>query len=196
MRDLSVRVLLAAALICGAAAPAWADYWDGKAAYKVGDYATALKEWRPLAEQGDAGAQYNLGFMYDRGYGVPENDAEAVKWYRLAAEQGFAPAQFNLGVTYRTGEGIPENDAEAVRWYHLAAEQGHAEAQNNLGWMHQHGEGVPLNNIKAYMWYSLASAQGNETAAGNLDIIKDDMTAADISEAQRLAAEWWEKIND
>ena len=132
MRDLSVRVLLAAALICGAIAPAWADYWDGKAAYKAGDYTTALKEWRPLAEQGDAGAQYNLGFMYDRGYGVPENDAEAEKWYRLAAEQGLAIAQSSLGRMYMGFGGVPKNNIEAHMWLSLAKAQGHERAPSEL----------------------------------------------------------------
>ena len=62
----SFGLLIAAALICGAAAPAWADFDDGWAAYEAGDYATALKEFRPLAEQGDAEAQYWLGLMYDK----------------------------------------------------------------------------------------------------------------------------------
>ena len=83
-----------------------------------------FEETKRLAEQGDASAQYNLGVMYERGRGVPENYTEAVKWYRLAAEQGVAFAQSNLGSMYRTGDGVPENDVEAVRWYRLAAEQG------------------------------------------------------------------------
>ena len=65
---------------------------DGVAAYKRGDYATALRLLRPLAAQGNAAAQYLLGLMYGRGDGVPQDDAEAVKWYRLAAEQGLAAA--------------------------------------------------------------------------------------------------------
>ena len=71
MRTFATRLLLAAALICGAAAPAWADFDDGVAAYEAGDYATALKEWRPLAEQGDAEAQFNLGKMYIFDLGDP-----------------------------------------------------------------------------------------------------------------------------
>ena len=65
--------------------PAQAGFGEGLAAYERGDYATALKEWRPLAEQGDAGAQKNLGWMYYSGQGVPQDYAAAVKWYRLAA---------------------------------------------------------------------------------------------------------------
>jgi len=70
----------------------------GLTAYNSGDYATALREWKPLAEQGDVDAQYNLGLMYDNGRGVPQDDKTAVKWYRLAAEKGDASAQYNLSV--------------------------------------------------------------------------------------------------
>ena len=92
--------------------------------------------------------------------------------------------------------GVPKNDAEAVKWFRKAAEQGDALAQKNLGVMYVTGEGVPVNNVKAYMWWALAKAQGDEGAAGNLDIIKEQMTPADISKAQALASEMWEKINN
>ena len=108
-----------------------ADFQKGWTAAKSGDYATALREWTPLAEQGHAGAQNNLGLMYDNGEGVPQDDKTAVKWYRLAAEQGNANAQTNLGVMYDNGRGVPQDYKTAVKWYTLAAEQGHAGAQNN-----------------------------------------------------------------
>ncbi len=93
------RLLVVAALAVGLAMPAWGQDFDaGLAAYERGDYAAALKEWKPLAEQGYAAAQFNLGAMYDNGQGVPQDDAQAVQWYRLAAEQGMAEAQNNLGV--------------------------------------------------------------------------------------------------
>jgi hypothetical protein len=77
---------------------------DGDAAYGKGDYATALRLWRPLAEQGNAPAQSNLGVMYLDGKGVPRNYAEAAKWFRLAADQGRAKAQNNLGAMYLDGK--------------------------------------------------------------------------------------------
>ena len=80
-----------------------ADFEKGMEAWLRGDYATALREWKPLAEQGLADAQFGLGLMYYKGEGVPKDDKEAVMWYRLAAEQGDAPAQVNLGVMYREG---------------------------------------------------------------------------------------------
>ena len=73
-----------------------ADFQSGLEAYEQGDFATALREWRTLAEQGDILAQFSLGVMYDRGKGVPQDDAEAAKWYRKAAEQGHDMAQFSL----------------------------------------------------------------------------------------------------
>jgi TPR repeat protein len=70
--------------------------------------------------------------MYDNGYGVPENDAEAVKWYRKAVEQGLATTQSNLGLMYARGEGVPENDVEALKWYSLAKAQGNKRAAGLL----------------------------------------------------------------
>jgi len=86
-----------------------ADYNKGWDAYNRGDYATALLEWRPLAEQGDEDAQYNLGIMYYNGRGVPQNYKSAVKWYKLAANQGSNDAQWNLGVMYSDGTGVEKN---------------------------------------------------------------------------------------
>ena len=91
--------------------------------------APGLEETRVLAEQGDAISQYNLGLMYDRGVGVPEDDAEAVRWNRLAAEQGYAIAQYQLGYMYALGEGVPEDDVLAYMWVHLAAAEGNENAQ-------------------------------------------------------------------
>lgn len=76
---------------------ALAGFDEGVAAYQKGAYATALKEWKPLAEQGDSGAQYRLGRMYDNGSGVEKDEKQAVIWYRKAAEQGNSDAQYNLG---------------------------------------------------------------------------------------------------
>jgi hypothetical protein len=112
-------------------ATAKADYQKGLDAYNAGDYATAMKEWRPLAEQGNADAQYNLGFMYSNGNGVPQDDVEAMKWYRLAADQGYARAQAGLGFMYYNGDGVPEDYVEAYKWWNLAAAQGYADAKSN-----------------------------------------------------------------
>ena len=93
-------------------------------AMERGDYATAFKISLPLAEQGDAEAQYNLGFMYDDGLGVPQDYAEAMKWYRKSAEQGDADAQNNLGSMYKEGQGVSQDYVQAYMWLDLAAKKG------------------------------------------------------------------------
>ena len=91
-----------------------------------------MTEWRPLAEQGDASAQTNLGKMYHQGHGVPRDYAEAMKWYRLAAEQGFALAQSNLGGMYISSHGVPRNSIQGYMWASLAAAQGNEKAVKGL----------------------------------------------------------------
>ncbi len=115
------RLVLTIAILIGLAAPAWAGFAEGVAAYKRGDYETALRELRPLANQGNAEAQFNLGGMYDKGEGVPQDDTEAVKWYRKAAEQGYAEAQYSLGLMYVKGWGVPQGHVRTHMWFNLAA---------------------------------------------------------------------------
>jgi TPR repeat protein len=146
------------------------DFDKGLAAYEAGDYATALSEWTPLAEQGDANAQGNLGHMYSNGQGVTQDHAEAVKWFRMAAEQGDVSGQNGLGVMYDSGLGLAEDSAEAVKWYRMAAEQGYSAAQGNLGFMYSKGRGVTQDDTEAMKWYRLAAKQGLATAHFNLGV--------------------------
>ena len=104
IRTLALAIALVAALVGTASAQ---DSQKGFDAYKRGDYAAALREWRPLAEQGHAKAQSILGSMYDDGQGVPQDYAEAARRYRKAAEQGYAFAWLKLGSMYGIGEGVP-----------------------------------------------------------------------------------------
>jgi TPR repeat protein len=94
---------------------------DAAAAYRKGDYAAALGIIRPLAEEGNVAAQFNLGVMYQLSHGVPQDNEAAVSWYRKAAEQGLAQAQYNLGVMYANGEGVEQDYAAAHMWFNLAA---------------------------------------------------------------------------
>ena len=87
-----------------------------------------MKWFRKAAEQGDADGQALLGFLYEIGLGVPQEDAEAVKWYRLAAEQGDATAQYNLGVMYANGQGVPWDNVLAHMWWSIAASSGDENA--------------------------------------------------------------------
>jgi hypothetical protein len=189
MRTFLTPLALATTLLVGAAAPAWADFWDGIAAYEAGDYATALKEFRPLAAQGHVLSQNNLGAMYFDGRGVPQDDAEAVKWYRLAAAQGYALAQANLGIMYGTGQGVPQDYAAAVKWYRLAAAQGHAVGQINLGAMYDTGLGVPQDYAEAVKLYRLAAEQGYADAQYNLGAMYFDGRGVPQDDAE--AVKWY-----
>ncbi len=106
--------------------PAFAGYDEGLSAYNRGDYATALREWKPLALKGDANAQHSLGFMYAEGHGVPRNITMAVMWYRNSAEQGHSRAQYALGVRYAKGDGVRQDYVLAYMWWEISASQGTA----------------------------------------------------------------------
>ena len=100
------------------------DFLDATDAYDRKDYETAYKLIAPLAEQGHAKAQFNVGVMYGKGQGVPQDYQEAAKWYRLSAEQGDASAQHNLGVMYQKGEGVSQDYALAHMWFNLSGSNG------------------------------------------------------------------------
>lgn len=125
-------------------------------AYSIGDYATALREWMPLAEQGNAYAQNNLGVMYESGYGVVHDYQIAARFFynaaiqghtqpqvnlRTMAENGYAEAQYNLGKMLAQGQGISQDLTEAAHWLQAAAAQGHVDAKiwlNNFGSFFSH----------------------------------------------------------
>src|SRR5215467_5646768 len=157
-------------------APVWAGWDEGFLAYERGDYETALKEFRPLAEQGIAIAQYSLGVMYDNGEGVVRDFREASRWYRSAAEQGYAAGQFHLAILYLRGNGVPQDYAEAAKWLKFAAERGNESAQTRLGELYLNGEGVAQNDVMAYTWLSLAAAQGQKDAIDLKDGLAKRMT--------------------
>ena len=149
-----------------------------------------LKELRPLAAKGDAHAQYELGYMYDRGLGVHQDFKEAASWYRKAAEQGNASAQFYLGQIYDLGKNIEPDYNEAAAWYLKAAEQGEVMAQLNLGFLYEQGQGVPVDMAQAHKWYSLAAVAGNEIAPKNKKDVEARMTPKEIKAARTLARAW------
>ena len=125
MKNLTRIICLTLAVLLGTTGTSWGgDYEKGLDAAQSGDFATALREWKPLAEQGDASAQFNLGLMYYDGEGVPQNYKTAVKWYSLAAEQGDAHAQFNLGLMYYDGKGVLQDYVYAHMWFNVVAFNG------------------------------------------------------------------------
>ncbi|MEQ3708137.1 tetratricopeptide repeat protein, partial [Tateyamaria sp.] len=169
------------------------DFGKGLEAAQVGDFETALREWQPLADQGNASAQVMLGWMYRTGRGVSQDNVEAAKWYRLAADQGNSNAQTSLGMMYGIGRGVPQDYSEAAKRYRLAAEQGNADAQANLGWMYDNGRGVPQDYADAAKWYRLAAEQGDADARFYLGTLYDDGQGV---EKDNLYALMWFNIAD
>ena len=152
MKNASKSITGAVFILCFAAGGTAGSLEDAVAAAQKGDYATAHQMLRPLANKGDARAQFDLGQLYANGWGVRRDFDIAVGWYSKAAEQGLAIAQYNLGVAYANGDGVPQDDREAGKWYRLAADQGDAAAQLNLGIAYANGWGVPHDLTNAYMW--------------------------------------------
>jgi TPR repeat protein len=105
------------------------DFRNGLSAFNGGDFAAAMRLWRPLADRDDARSQAGVGFLYHRGLGVKTDDTQAAFWLRKAAEQGQAEGQLMLGSLYFFGLGVPQSYATAYAWCELAQDNGQAEGQ-------------------------------------------------------------------
>lgn len=192
IRNLLGALAVAAALGAPAAAGPLEDAND---AYREKAYAKAAELWRPLAEKGDAEAQYSLGTLYAEGKGVEQNDATAFLWFQRAANQGVAAAQYNVGASYATGAGIGKSDVDAARWFRRAADQGMAFAQLNLGLLYAAGNGVPQDDVEAYKWLELAFA-GLPPGGPRMDVaramtdVSAKMTREQLIEAKRRQRAW------
>jgi TPR repeat protein len=161
-------VILASWVAVPAAAGPFEDAVD---AHARGDYGKALRLIRPLANDGDAAAQFNLGLMYMTGQGVQQDSAAAAIWFQKAAEQGYAFAQSNLGVLYRDGQGVQQDSAAAAIWFRKAADQGDAVAQYLLGDQYAKGAGVSQDFNEAVIWFQKAAEQGHPIAMLNLGVM-------------------------
>jgi TPR repeat protein len=135
---------------------------DGAAAFSQRDYATAIRLWRPLAEQGDAEAENNLAQMYDAGFGVPADHAEALRWRTQAAEHGNLTALKHLidrSMNFR-------NDTEWRHWVEIAAAKGDAESLFVLGKSFLYGQfGNPKDSTRAIELLQDGANRGNAKAA-------------------------------
>jgi uncharacterized protein len=110
---------------------------DSVAAYRQGDFAAAMRLLRPLADAGDAKAEFHLGRMYTLGEGVGQDPGQAITWYRKAAQHGDPEAAFVLGVMFLDRSGAPQE--EALVWLRKAADKGMFNAQFRLGMIYAKG---------------------------------------------------------
>ena len=156
----------------------------------AGDYALAVKLYTPLAESGNADAQFNLAELIDEGKGALEDERVALRWYRLAANQGHAAAQSTLGSFYLVGRGVDLDFGQALKWCRMAAAVGDAQAQFNLGWMYSMGYGLTKDPVRAYVWTKLAASNNRSDRKAvytrSLKSIEEKLTSAELRQAQEL----------
>lgn len=196
-----LRPLLAPLLsIAFLAAPlaSWANFEEGEKAYEQGDYFPAFRAFVPLAKEGHVPSQAMLGKVYFFGNGAPLDGRASADWYQRAASKGHATAQFELGRMYAAGIGVTKDAKRAAELMEQAANQRLPWAMQALGGMYLQGSGVTKNEVQAYKWYSLAIAEPETPAS--VDFIKlakaakaeldKTLSADNVSEANKLAAEW------
>jgi len=162
-------LLAAATMLCCTGASA--GLTEGYDALSRQDYATAIKEYRPLAERGNAEAQYRIGRLYEFGKGYPKDQAQGIAWIRKAAAQNHADAQQELGYIYATGDGVKQDNVEAAAWFRKAATTGDAQAQYNLGLLYAKGQGVEKDYAQAITWWRKSAAQGHADAQFKLGVV-------------------------
>ncbi len=161
------------------------EHWNNE------EYEEAAELYLEAAEQGDAYAQYAIGFCYDNGTGTNQDYRKALKWYRKAAEQENADAQYSLGCCYLLGNGVEKCEKEGVRWFRKAAEQGHAGAQCALGYCYEKGIGIEQSYNEAVKLYRMAAEQGYAIAQNNLGACYGEGHGVEQSYTEAL--KWYNK---
>ena len=184
------RIVSLAFVVALSLSSARADLDAGLAAYDSQDYTLALSELRPLAEQGNADAQYVLCQIYLWGLGLSKDLNEANYWCRKAAVQDHAEAQSQLGQMHVTGVGAPQSLQDGEMWTRRAAEQGLPVAQYNLGFMYMNGLGVEKDNVLALMWLTIAVDSGLERKREYRDELAARMYPNRVATAEEMAADW------
>jgi TPR repeat protein len=136
--------------------PATDRFDQGKRLYMAGNKAAAVQPFMESAQAGNSQAQVQIGYQYEFGEGLPQNNAEAARWYGRAAELGNALGACNLGTMYENGTGVPEDWVAATRWYKMAADQHNRRCEASMGRSYQFGVGVPQNRAEAIAWFERA----------------------------------------
>jgi len=155
----------------------------------------ALKWYRKAAEQGNMGAQRELGKMLAEGQSV-KDEAEAVRQFRLMAEQGSVVGQYELGKMIAAGRGVKKDEAEAVRLFRLAAKEDgkgsfQGEMQYELGKMYLEGRGVKKDDAEALKWHRLAAENGDSSA--RFELGKRYAEGRGVEKDESEALKWYRK---
>ena len=166
--------------------------WDlGESAYKQRNYSTAVREWLPLAKEGNVEAQYNIGIMYSQGQGMPRDMASAAYWWEKAALQGHVRGQNNIANLLRDGIGVAKDLPKAVYWFKAAAIKDYADAQYDLGLLYRNGHGVSKDLKVVLHWWNLAADAGNKLAKSSAEALNSMIATVGSMEAKA-----WEQPGD
>lgn len=177
----------------GMSLQAYAGLKEGKLAVADNDYAKAFNEFKTLADNGNAQAQYELGILYMFGLGVTENRMAAFNWYRKSAENGYAKAQQSIAIMYASGADVDKDDVKALEWHKKAAIQGDDLSACILGGIYNKGTGVAQDKKEAVRWY-LKSVElggfGGRCGAKSLAEMyeKGDGVAQDLLESNKWSS--------
>ncbi|MBM3566643.1 MAG: sel1 repeat family protein [Alphaproteobacteria bacterium] len=180
LRKLGVALAIVVAVVVGLVPRALADTAGAWQAYQAGRYAAAAKEFKALAETGDATAQFYLGTLYSDGLAVKRDYAQAAEWYAQAAVKGHADAGFMMGFMYLNGAGegagaVVADPAYAALWLRAAAEDGNAAAQAMLAVMQGEGYGIPKDAQESFRWAHVAAIRGNAAAQYEMGLLKTEV---------------------
>ena len=154
--------------------------------YFAGEYKKAAKWYKKSAEQGDASAQFYLGWMYTKERGVAQNYVQATYLFDDSP-------QSNLGLMYYNGQGVAQNYTQAAKWFKKSAKQGHAKAQYNLGLMYDNGWGVAQKYTQAVYWYKKSAEQGYAKAQSNLGVMYGYGNGQGVARSYAQAVYWFKK---
>jgi TPR repeat protein len=161
------------------------------AAFDSKDYLAAADLYRQLADRADAWGMFRLGYLYDIGNGVAQNNEAAVLWYRKAAQAGNGLAMNNLGILYKLGQGVPTDLAQAAAWYRKAADAGVPTAMFNLGKCYKDGIGVQRNVKEALAWIRKSADKDDPTGMDMLGYMYE--TGEGIPKDPLMAVFWYTK---
>ncbi len=174
---------------------AYADGIAGLKAYEAGDYATALKEFMPLAEAGQPSAQAAIGQMYLDGHGVPQDPAQAALWLEKAANGGNARARAQIGALYATGTGVPQDEMKASYWLLKAANQNVRQSQRFMAFRFYEGRGVPKDLAQSFLYSALCARQGDTDCQSLMNLLATQMTPDEQARAQIMLQSWQPSSN-
>lgn len=175
------------------------DLAAGRRSYERGDYAAALKELLPMADDGDGEALYLVGSMVFEGKGISPDKRLGATLFQLAADAGNNVAELALAAIYQQGDGVPKDMDRYLYWDRRAAEHGLSMAQMDMGIVSWAGEVGSKDRVQAYIWFSLCSASddmflGKVTigvaCAMSRNALAEEMTNGQIDEAEQRTKDW------